>query len=143
MANKLSVTVSTEINASPEKVWRAITEPALIKQYMYGTDTTSDWKKGSSITYKGVYNGKAYEDKGEIIDIIPQKLLHTTHFSPMTGKEDKPENYAHVIQELTPQDGNTKITLTQDNIATEKEAEQMRQNWTGILDGMKKTVETL
>jgi uncharacterized protein YndB with AHSA1/START domain len=143
MANKLSVTVSTEINASPEKVWRAITEPALIKQYMYGTDTTSDWKKGSSITYKGVYNGKAYEDKGEIIDIIPQKLLHTTHFSPMTGKEDKPENYAHVIQELTPQGGITKITLTQDNIATEKEAKQMRQNWTGILDGMKKTVEAL
>ena len=61
MANKLSVKVSRDINAPVSKVWQALTDPALIKQYLFGTETKSDWKKGSSITYTGVWEGKSYE----------------------------------------------------------------------------------
>lgn len=143
MANKLSVTVTREVNATPAQVWRAFTEPALIKQYMFGTDTTSDWKKGSSITYTGEWQGKRYEDKGEIKEIIPEKLLHTTYFSSMSGKEDKPENYANVIEEIKHENGKTVVSITQDNIDNEQGVEHMRQNWNMVLDGLKKTVESL
>ena len=113
----------------------------MIKQYLFGTDTTTDWKKGSPITYRGVWEGKPYEDKGTIIDIVPNKLLHTTYYSPMSGKEDKPENYNNVIYDLKVDHGHSIVTLTQDNIDSEEQLLKMEQNWGMVLDGMKKTVE--
>ena len=141
MANKLSVKTGININAPVSKVWQALTDPAMIKEYLFGTNTISDWKKGSSITYSGEWEGRQYEDKGKIIDIVPEKLLHTTYFSGMSGKEDKPENYANVIYEVTPQNGSTMVTITQDNIDDEKGVEHMKKNWEMVLDGMKKLLE--
>jgi len=50
---------STTVNAPASKVWDALTNPAIIKQYMLGTQVTSDWKVGSSIVYKGEWQGKS------------------------------------------------------------------------------------
>lgn len=142
MAENLKVHSGVTIQAPVSLVWQALTDPALIKQYLFGTDTVSDWKKGSLITWSGEYEGKTYQDKGTIIDIVPEKLLHTTHYSPMTGKEDKPENYHHVVYEVSPENGNTKVTITQDNVTNEKELEHMQKNWNMILEGMKKFLES-
>jgi uncharacterized protein YndB with AHSA1/START domain len=141
MTNKLSVKVSRDINAPVSKVWQALTDPALIKQYLFGTETSSDWKKGSPITYTGVWEGKSYKDKGKIVDIIPERLLHTTYFSSMSGKEDKPENYANVIYEVKPSNGQSVITISQDNIENEEGVKHMKDNWGVVLDGMKKLLE--
>ena len=139
--NKLTAQVSTHINASASQVWHAITDPAMIKQYLFGTDTHTTWEKGSPITYTGEWNGKKYEDKGTIIDIVPEKKLHTTYFSYMSGKEDKPENYANVIYEVEPAGNGTKVTISQDNIDDEKQLQHMKDNWRMVLDGMKKLLE--
>ncbi len=52
------------------------------------------WEVGAPITWSGEYEGKAYEDHGTVLagDVRAQ-VLSTTHFSPLTGKEDVPENY--------------------------------------------------
>jgi uncharacterized protein YndB with AHSA1/START domain len=141
MTKELKVQTSTIINAPVNKVWKALTDPDLIKEYLFGTNTSTDWKKGSPITYSGVYQGKSYQDKGTIIDIIPEKLLHTTHYSPLSGKEDKPENYHHVIYELTEENGYTRVNLTQDNVSNEEELRHVEKNWNMVLDGMKKILE--
>jgi hypothetical protein len=60
---------STIIDASIAKVWEALTSPEKIKQYMFGTDVVSDWKEGSSIRWKGEWQGKKYEDKGVILKL--------------------------------------------------------------------------
>ena len=98
-------------------------------------------KKGSPITYEGEWQGKKYKDKGTIIDIVPEKLLHTTYWSSMGGKEDKPDNYNNVIYELQPQNGKTLITISQDNIDNEEQLKHMEQNWATVLDGLKKLLE--
>lgn len=139
--NKLISKTSIEINAPAHKVWQALTDPAMIKEYLFGTNTITDWKKGSSITYEGEWQGKAYKDKGTIIDIVPEKLLHTTYWSSMGGKEDKPENYNNVLYELEPLGEQTKVTIAQDNIDTEEQVQHMNQNWSMVLDGMKKLLE--
>jgi len=108
---------------------------------LFGTDTHTTWEKGSPITYTGEWNGKKYEDKGTIIDIVPEKKLHTTYFSYMSGKEDKPENYANVIYEVTPAGNGTKVTISQDNIDDEKQLQHMKDNWGMVLNGMKKLLE--
>ena len=138
---KLISKVSVNINAPVSKVWQALVDPALIKQYLFGTDAESDWKKGSSIIYNGVWQGKPYTDKGIIVEIIPEKLLHTTYYSPLSGKEDKPENYNNVITELKSGNDFTTVTISQDNIKDEAELKHMEQNWGTVLDGMKKLLE--
>jgi uncharacterized protein YndB with AHSA1/START domain len=129
------------MRASADKVWDALTNPALIKEYLFGTNAHTDWKKGSPITYIGEWEGKRYEDKGQIVDIVPERLLHTTYYSSMTGKEDRPENYKNVIYELQPENGHTVLTLSQDNIDTEDELLHSQQNWSTVLDNLKKVVE--
>jgi uncharacterized protein YndB with AHSA1/START domain len=39
--------VSIQINASSKAVWDALTKPALVKQYFFGTNVDTDWKRGS------------------------------------------------------------------------------------------------
>lgn len=138
---KLISKVSVNINAQVSKVWQALVDPALIKQYLFGTEAESDWKKGSSIIYNGVWQGKPYTDKGIIVEIIPEKLLHTTYYSPLSGKEDKPENYNNVITELKSGNDFTTVTISQDNIKDEAGLKHMEQNWGTVLDGMKKLLE--
>ncbi|OJW84030.1 MAG: hypothetical protein BGO69_09925 [Bacteroidetes bacterium 46-16] len=141
MTNKLSATAGIEINAPVSKVWQAFTDPAMIKEYLFGTTAVSDWKKGSSITYKGEWQGKPYEDKGTIVDIIPGKLLHTTYWSSMSGKEDKPENYNNVIYEVKPDGDKSIVTIVQDGIDDEAGVKHMEENWGMVLQGMKKLLE--
>src|SRR5262245_11476060 len=128
----MSFTASTSvvIKASTAKVWAALVTPESVKQYLWGTEVTSDWKVGSSITYKGVWEGKPYEDKGTVVEIVPEKLLKSTYFSALSGKEDKPENYNTIIYELAAEDGDwTKLTVTQDNNPSQGDADKAKQNW--------------
>lgn len=141
MAGKLSATVTKHINAHVASVWQAFTDPALIKQYLFGTTVKSDWKLGSDITYTGEWEGKSYEDKGQIMDVIPFKKLHTTYWSGMSGKPDKPENYVNVYYEVEPDGDGSKVSITQDGIEDEKGVEHMKENWCKVLEGMKKLLE--
>ena len=141
MANKLVAQSSIVINAPVNKVWKALIDPAQIKEYLFGTNAVSDWQKGSSITYEGEWEGKKYKDKGTIIDIVPEKLLHTTYWSSIGGKEDKPENYNNVIYELQPRGESTTVTISQDNIADEAGLKHMEENWGLVLSNMKKLLE--
>jgi uncharacterized protein YndB with AHSA1/START domain len=129
------------INASPSRVWDALTNPDLIKQYLFGTEVTTDWKVGSPITYKGVWEGKAYKDKGKILQVEPNKLLVSTFWSALAGLPDVPENYQTVRYELSAAGTETRLTLTQDNNPTQKDADHSAQNWQMVLEALRKLVE--
>jgi uncharacterized protein YndB with AHSA1/START domain len=133
---------TVNIDATRERVWEALTDPEKVKQYMHGTEMSTDWKEGSPIVWKGEWKGRSYEDKGTVLAVEPQKLLKYTHWSPMGGSEDKPENYHTVTYELAGEDGKTTLTLTQDNNASQEEADKMAtDNWGPVLNGLKETVE--
>jgi uncharacterized protein YndB with AHSA1/START domain len=141
MSNAHIAKVTTIINASTSKVWDALTKPDLIKQYLFGTEVTTDWKAGSPITYKGTWEGKTYEDKGKILQIEPEKLLVSTYWSSFTGLPDIPDNYNTVRYELSIEGSRTRLTIIQDNNATQEDAEHSEQNWKMVLDGLKKLLE--
>jgi len=142
MKGIIKADISIEIEASPAEVWKAITTPSMIKKYLMGTNVSTDWKEGSAITYEGEYNGKKYKDKGIIKKIQPAKILETTYWSSMGGKEDKPENYNTVTYKLEENsDGTTMVKLTQDNILTEQEKEHVTVNWKMVLQKLKEVVE--
>ncbi len=134
-------TVSITVNAPASKVWQALTDPQLIKQYLFGTEVTTDWRAGSPITYSGVWQGKPYKDKGKILQVEPEKLLVSTFWSALAGLPDLPENYQTVRYELSPEGSGTRLTLIQDNNDTQESADHSAGNWKMVLDGLKKLVE--
>ncbi|OMC52919.1 ATPase [Mycobacterium sp. IS-2888] len=136
-----TATAEVDINAPAERVWQALTDPEIVEKYFFGTHVDTDWKPGSPITWSGEYNGTAYQDKGSVIDVEEPHLLRVTHFSPMTGLPDKPENYHTLTYELTPTNSGTRVKLSQDNNASPDEANRAEANWNSMLSGLKKTVE--
>lgn len=134
-------TAEIEINASPHEVWSALTDPEQIREYMFGSEVVTDWQRGHPITWKGEYEGKPYEDKGEIVEIEPPRRLKVTHFSPLSGQEDRPENYHTLVYELEESDGTTRVSLSQDNNPSQEAAEHSQANWEKMLTGLKGVVE--
>jgi len=122
-------------------VWKGLTDPAMVKQYFFGTNLKSDFKVGSPITFSGEWQGKTYEDGGIILDIQAPELLKYTYWSSMSGTENKPENYANITYELVETEGQTTLTLTQDGIKSQEALEHSEQNWQSVLGGLKKLVE--
>jgi uncharacterized protein YndB with AHSA1/START domain len=134
-------TASTTVEADPDRVWQALTDPRLVAEYMMGSEVASDWQPGSPITWSGEWEGRPYQDRGEVLRAEPGRLLEVTHFSPLTGADDVPENYHTVRYELSPSGGGTAVKLTQDGCDSATQAEEFSRNWQGMLDGLKKVAE--
>lgn len=143
MDTTYSAQTSITIHAPAEKVWEALTNPAIVKQYLHDTTMQADWKPGGEVTWSGEWNGKSYVDKGTVLIFEPNKILSTTHWSPLAGKPDTPENYHQVTYELSEADGQTTLTLTQANSPTQQDADSMIENgWQPILTDLKRILET-
>lgn len=141
MSKGLIARQSVQINAPAANVWDALVNPEKVKRYMFGSTVASDWKPGSAITFTGEWQGKHYQDKGVILRSEPRRLLEYTHFSPLSGLPDTPDNYHTVTIELSEQRGVTTLSLSQDNNSTEQAREHSEKNWGVMLDGLKKVVE--
>jgi len=139
--SKLSLETSLTIKASADKVWKGITDPETVKQYFFGTLQESDWQVGSPIRWKGEWDGRKYEDKGNILDITPGKYLKYTYWSSMGGTEDKPENYNVVTYTLTEKGDETLLEITQDNLKDEAAKKHSEENWHFLFGGLKKILE--
>ncbi|WP_433161699.1 SRPBCC domain-containing protein [Kribbella sp. CA-247076] len=140
MTNFLA-TAETDIAASPARVWEVLTDPDELRQIWFGAEVKTDWRPGSPITWSGEYDGKAYEDRGEILEVDPGRLLKVTHFSPLSGQPDVPENYHTLTYRLDSHGTSTHLSLTQDNNASEEEAAHSRGMWEQLVAKVKETAE--
>lgn len=131
---------SVTVDAPVAKVWDALVNPEKIREYMFGTTVLSDWEEGSPIIWKGEWEGKAYEDKGKILRLKPEKLIQYSH--SLSGQEDNPENYHTITMELSEENTGVLVTLTQDNNPDEQARDHSEKNWNMMLTGLKKLVET-
>ena len=141
MNNTFVAKATITINAPAARVWDALTQPELIKRYLFGTQVTTDWRVGSPIGYEGTWEGKAYRDKGKVLQVEPGKLLVSTFWSSLSGLPDVPENYQTVRYELSTEGSGTRLTVSQDNNATQEDANHSAQNWNMVLDGIKSLLE--
>jgi uncharacterized protein YndB with AHSA1/START domain len=137
----LVATAEIDIDAPPAAVWKALTDPGAIRQYSLGATVETDWNPGSTITWSGEYNGHSYCDKGTVLEVRPETLLVVTHFSPMSGQPDVPENYHTISYRLAEGSSGTHLSLSQDNNASAEEVEHSRNNWQNMLETLKHLVE--
>ncbi len=141
MTTNLIARTSVTVKASNSRVWDALVNPEAIKQYMFGTNAVSDWREGSPIVWKGEWKGKPYEDKGVILKLEPGKMLQYSHFSPLAGLPEKPENYHTVTIELSGEGNQTRVSLAQDNNPNEEARAHSKENWGKMLAALKKFLE--
>ena len=67
-----------EIATTPERLWKALTDPDETRKFWFGALSISDWKVGSRWTSESE-DGEVYLD-GEILEIDPpRRLVHTLH----------------------------------------------------------------
>jgi uncharacterized protein YndB with AHSA1/START domain len=141
MSLNLIAKTSTTISAPAPRVWDALTNPKLIKQYFFGSEAISDWKEGSTLNFRGEWEGKEYLDKGTILRSEPNKLFQYSYYSSFSDLPDKPENYATVAYELREEDGATTLTVKQENIANEEARKNSEKNWEQVLQSLKDLLE--
>ena len=143
MNNALVVSESVLIHATPAKVWETLTTPAIIKEYLFGTETSTDWKVGSKITFQGVYgpNNKHYCDKGTIFENVPAKILRYSYWSGFSGLEDRPENYSMITYALEQKDRETKFSWTQQGYPDEERYQHSKKGMKDILAQIKAITE--
>jgi uncharacterized protein YndB with AHSA1/START domain len=138
---ELTSSSSVTIDAPIDEVWAAITTPARIKEWFFGVDTESDWEVGSSLVHRGEWQGKPYEDKGELLRIDPPKLLVHTHWSDVSGTPDAPEHYQEVTWALEEQGDRTRLTVSERNLPSEEAKQVSDQSWTMVLGDLKQLLE--
>ena len=137
----ITTIASVQIAAPPQRVWEALTTPAEIKQWFFGVETQTDWRVGSRLVHRGEYQGKPYEDSGEIIQIDPPHLLVHTHWSPMSGLPDRPEHYQRVTWTLEGTDGTTTLEVAEDNLPSEDAKAISDKSWPQALQNLRELLE--
>ncbi|MEO8470830.1 MAG: SRPBCC domain-containing protein [Chryseolinea sp.] len=149
MPNELIVSNTITIHASAAKVWDALVNPEQTKKYMFGCETVSEWKKGSSLLWRGQYEGKEMTFvKGDILEIKPGKHLTYTTIDPNSNVDDNAENYLAVTYDLHETNGKTELVVTQgdfskvaDGAKRYVDASNGGEGWNPILVAIRDLVE--
>jgi len=143
MRTDLSVSQSIVIHASLEKVWNGMTNPEIIKEYLYGTNTITDWCPGSEIVFQGEYEGMKYRDHGVVLENQLLRKIRYSYWSGFSGLEDKPENYSEVMYELKQlSDTETEFTWTQTGYADESRYEHSKNGMKEFVQSIKNVIES-
>ena len=149
MAQELIVKNDITINAPAATVWDVLTNPEQTKKYMYGCETVSDWKIGSPLLWKGVWDGKEMVAvKGSIVDIQPGSFLAYTTIDPNNpNMSDTPENYLTVTYSLSETNGHTHLIVTQGSYTKVADGEKRYNDavnaggWSTLLIQIKNLIE--
>jgi len=142
MNHQLVVKKTIELTASLMEVWHALTDRETLKKYFFGIDVISDWEEGSSLIFRGEYEGKSFEDKGTILEAIPGELLKYDYWTGWSGLEDKPENYSLVTFTLEQMVDGTVLELRQKGFANEEALAHAQEAWPMVLDNLKTLLES-
>ena len=126
------------IKTTPERLWEAITDPAIRAKYNFGAGAYSDWTPGSRVELQAETTSCSARARSLEAD-PPRRLVHTmlAHFSP----EAEAEGTSRVTWEIEPVGDSCRLTLVHDQMR-EGANEQLYGGWPMILSGLKTWLES-
>jgi uncharacterized protein YndB with AHSA1/START domain/DNA-binding transcriptional ArsR family regulator len=125
------------IKTTPERLWKAITDPEMRRQYNFGLVVISDWTPGSR--YEGVGHGTPILE-GENLEVDPPRRL-VQSFRALWGEDVKSEGTSRVTWEIEPVGDSCRLTVVHDQLREGANA-QLYGGWMMILSGLKTLLET-
>jgi uncharacterized protein YndB with AHSA1/START domain len=138
-----TVNKTITIDAPTATVWQALTEPAFMQQWMAETalEIITDWTVGSPFTIRGALHGIPFENRGTVLQFVPEQHLQYTHLSSISHLPDQPESYSVIGLQLMPIVGQTALTVTVTNFPTEAIHKHLVFYWTVVLEILKRMLE--
>jgi uncharacterized protein YndB with AHSA1/START domain len=128
------------INSAPEKVWNALIDPEVTKQYWWNHHNASDWNVGSKWEHRDYDNPKRVDIVGKVIESTPPRRLVVTWVLP--ANEGNPEKTSRVTYDIEAvKDGVVRLTVTHDELDQEM-FESISFGWPGVVSAMKSWLET-
>jgi uncharacterized protein YndB with AHSA1/START domain len=151
--DKPDVIYAIYIRATPERVWRALTEPAFTQRY-WQTTLDSDWKRGSHVTWH--HRGLVIDGAEQVVlESEPfRRLSYTWHdftrewgdtvgFDDATFAKVASEPRSHVTFEIEDLGEMVKLTVTHGGFGDgSTAAELVREGWPRVISDLKTLLET-
>jgi uncharacterized protein YndB with AHSA1/START domain len=138
-----AVVKSIEICASANDVWRALTEPDKIAQWMGGARVESKWEIGGEITFTGEMPNfnKTYRDRGTVLAVEREKLLRYSHWTALSRLPDAPENRTVITFSLDWTGAATRLTVRHERFYSEAAYKHANFFWGFALTDVKNLLE--
>jgi len=139
-ANRSSFVYVTYIRTTPEKLWEALTDPQVIRQYRFNMIVECEWKKGSP--WKMARADGSLTDTGEILEIDPPRRM-VIRWQIEWKPELKAEGPGRCTFELEPMESAVKLTITHEIDRPEsKLVTAVSDGWPLVLSNLKSLLET-
>jgi len=138
MADKPTFVYVTYIQATPERVWHALTDADLTAQY-WGHSNVSDWQAGSRWEHQRTDGSGVADVVGTVVETTPAKRLVLTFGGPDEAPDDEP---SLVTFEIEPHGEIVRLTVTHENIADQADYEACAAGWPAVLANLKSLMET-
>jgi uncharacterized protein YndB with AHSA1/START domain/DNA-binding transcriptional ArsR family regulator len=126
------------IKTTPERLWEAITDEEMRRQYNFGVGVASDWSPGSR--YELVHPSGGGIAEGEILEADPPHRL-VQSFTALWSEDVKREGTSRVTWEIEQVADSCRLTVTHDQLGADANGE-LYGGWPMILSGLKTLLET-
>jgi uncharacterized protein YndB with AHSA1/START domain len=128
------------IDASPDEVWAALTDPQQTRQFWHGALNYSTWQAGARWTSESE-TGELYLD-GEIVEVDrPRRMVHTMRFLQDPAAAAEPPSLVEFSIDAL--DGGSRLRLINTNLGPQSlENVTSAGGWELILSGLKTLLET-
>jgi uncharacterized protein YndB with AHSA1/START domain len=135
-----SLSIVRKYDAAPEKVWRAITEPEMLKKWMAPGDDFKIPVAEAELRVGGRYHivmnapdGQVHDVSGSYREIVPnRKLVYTWAW------KTTPDRQSVVTIELRASGTGTELTLRHEEFADAEARDHHQLGWTGCLARLEK-----
>ena len=127
------------IKTTPERLWEAITDSEMRRQYSFGVSVQSDWMPGSRYEFTGP-DGTSVWGEGENLEVEPPRRLVQT-FRALWSDDVRREGQSRVTWEIEPVGDSCRLTVTHDELR-EGANEELYGGWPMILSALKTLLET-
>lgn len=134
------IVIAAPVNA----VWKSLTDIELMKQWMGAPELeleiATSWNVGSPISIKGFHHVR-FENKGVVLEYLPDRLVSYNFLSSMSRLPYEPENHTILRFVLDTQDNHTSLSLTISNFPTETIYHHLNFYWNTTLAMLKRHIE--
>jgi uncharacterized protein YndB with AHSA1/START domain len=128
----------TYIATTPEKVWDALIEGELTRQY-WGHENVSDWKPGSGWELVADDGKRTVKHVGTVLESVPGKRLVLT-WGDVADAADT-SRHSRLSIDIETVGGMVRLTVTHDQLTPEMQR-KITNGWPRVLSSLKSFLET-
>jgi uncharacterized protein YndB with AHSA1/START domain len=131
----------TYISTTPEKVWNALTDGEMTKQYWVRHRNASDWKVGSTWQHQDYDDPAIVDIVGTVVESTPPRRLVITWAFPADAADKT--KHSRVTFEIEPSMDAVRLTVTHDELDEDSPMlNGVSRGWPLVLSSLKTLLET-